>query len=241
MEPDPIFSHPRLARIYDALDGDRDDLDLYIELIQGSEPDHVLDVGCGTGSLATRLVELGFNVTGADPAAASLAVARSKPHAQEIRWICASAAGLPMVGADVATMTGNAAQVFLTDSDWRAALAGVRAAIRGGSRFLFETRVPEQRAWEGWTEANTRRTLETPEGPVEAWTELEQISLPFVTFVTMCRFLSDGEVLSSRSTLRFRSAHEVSESLHLAGYVVDDILDAPDRPGQEMVFLTRVL
>ncbi len=76
--PDAIFAHPLLARIYDAFDGNRDDLDLYVDLIRGLDAQHVLDVGCGTGSLSILLAHCGVKVTAVDPAAASLEVARPK-------------------------------------------------------------------------------------------------------------------------------------------------------------------
>ena len=32
--PDPVFSDPRLARLYDAFDTDRSDLDHYVALVE---------------------------------------------------------------------------------------------------------------------------------------------------------------------------------------------------------------
>ncbi len=75
-DPDLIFSDPRLAEIYDDLDGDRDDLDFYETIIAELGASSVLDIGCGTGALACRLAQRGLDVTGLDPAAASLDVAR---------------------------------------------------------------------------------------------------------------------------------------------------------------------
>jgi hypothetical protein len=48
-------------------------------------------------------------------------------------------------------------------------------------------------------------------------------------------FGSDGAVLTSESTLRFRERAEVEESL--VGFVVDEVREAPDRPGKEFVFV----
>ena len=47
--PDAIFAHPRLAAVYDAFDGHRDDLDFYVGVVEELAADLVLDVGCGTG------------------------------------------------------------------------------------------------------------------------------------------------------------------------------------------------
>src|SRR3954451_7596717 len=80
--PDSIFADPRLARLYDVLDDDRSDLDLYIGLADELKASSVLDVGCGTGTLACRLANLGIDVVGLDPAEASLDVARQKPGAE---------------------------------------------------------------------------------------------------------------------------------------------------------------
>jgi hypothetical protein len=48
---------------------------------------------------------------------------------------------------------------------------------------------------------------------------------------------ADGAVLTSDSTLRFRPRAEVARSLQAAGFTVDEVRDAPDRPGREFVFL----
>lgn len=55
--PDPIFADPRLAPLYDAFDGERDDLAAYLDLADELGAHSVLDVGCGTGSLAILFAE----------------------------------------------------------------------------------------------------------------------------------------------------------------------------------------
>ena len=74
--PDPLFAEPRLAEIYDILDADRSDLPVYAALVTEFGARSVLDVGCGTGVFASLLASIGVEVTGVDPAAASLEVAR---------------------------------------------------------------------------------------------------------------------------------------------------------------------
>jgi ubiquinone/menaquinone biosynthesis C-methylase UbiE len=49
---------------------------------------------------------------GVDPAGASLDVARAKLHVDRVRWLHGEAATLPPLHVDLATMTGNVAQVF---------------------------------------------------------------------------------------------------------------------------------
>ena len=76
---DNIFEDPRLARVYDPLDPDRSDLDVYVAIVAELGARAVLDVGCGTGTLRLPARwQRGIEVTGVDPAAASLDVARSQ-------------------------------------------------------------------------------------------------------------------------------------------------------------------
>jgi len=239
-EPDRIFAEPRLAAVYDAFDGKRDDLDLYVSLVDEVGARTVLDVGCGTGSLACRLAVSGVDVVGVDPAEASLDIARQKPGADQVRWVHGTAPDAEGAGVDLAVMAGNVAQVFLTDEDWAAALTAIRVALRPEGWLAFETRDPAKRAWERWNREHTLRTVDVPEtGPVTAWTELVSVDEPFVSFRHHWRFASDGVELTSDSTLRFRTQAQIRSSLGAAGFRVADIREAPDRPGLEWVVLAR--
>jgi hypothetical protein len=136
----------------------------------------------------------------------------------------------------MATMTGNMAQVFLTDEDWTATLGAARNAVRPGGLLVFETRDPARHAWREWT--GEHRKVELPQvGAVETWGDLVEVDMPFVSFRTTFVFASDGAVFTSDSTLRFRERAEVTESLYTTGFVVRDVRDAPDRPGLEFVFI----
>lgn len=238
--PDAIFAHPRLAPIYDAFDGDRDDLAAYLSIADELGADRVLDVGCGTGSLAFLLAASGRIVVGVDPAGASLEVAKSKDATGRITWVHGDATAAPPSGADLAVMTGNVAQVFLTDEDWAQALQGIAAALRPGGYLVFETRRPERRAWEEWAADIGPVSLDIPgTGSVERRSEVTDVSLPFVSFRDTYRFRADGTVVTSDSTLRFRSRDELETSLVTQGYRVLDVREAPDRPGREFVFIAQ--
>jgi SAM-dependent methyltransferase len=237
--PDAIFAHPRLAAVYDTFDGHRDDLNSYLALAEELAADTVLDIGCGTGSLAVLLAAGGRTVVAVDPAEASLTIAKAKDGAAKVRWIHGDATALPPLNADLAVMTGNVAQVFLTDDEWEQTLRGIGAALRPGGHLAFETRRPEYRAWQEWAADTAPVTLDVAGGGmVEQRREVTQVSLPFVSFRCTYRF-DDGAVITSDSMLRFRSREEVESSLAAHGYRVVDVRDAPDRPGREFVFIAR--
>ncbi|MDW3847166.1 class I SAM-dependent methyltransferase [Micromonospora sp. BRA006-A] len=238
--PDAIFAHPRLAPVYDAFDGDREDLAAYLAIADELDARMVLDVGCGTGCLAVQLARHGRTVVGVDPAGASLAVARSKDPEGRVSWIHGDATALPPLRADLAAMTGNVAQVFLSDDDWARTLRGVHGALRPGGHLVFETRRPERRAWEEWAADTAPVTRDVPGvGPVQRRLDVTAVDLPFVSFRYTYRFRRDGTVLTSDSTLRFRDRDEVEASLAAAGYRVLDVREAPDRPGREFVFVAQ--
>ncbi|MDQ6850426.1 MAG: class I SAM-dependent methyltransferase [Actinomycetota bacterium] len=238
--PDDIFEHPRLVAIYDALDPDRSDLDMYAAIADELGARRVLDVGCGTGTFALLLADRGLEVTGIDPAAGSLAVARAKPGAERVRWIYGDASDLPPMQVDLATMTANVAQAIVEAPAWEATLRGVRDALRPGGHLVFETRDPAYRAWRDWNRTQSHSVTEIQGvGTVESWLEVTEMSGALVTFRATFAFAVDGEVLTSDSTLNFRERDEVEASLVANGYVVDEVRGAPDRPGREFVFVAR--
>ncbi|MFG3046017.1 class I SAM-dependent methyltransferase [Streptomyces sp. NPDC048241] len=237
---DECFEDARLAALYDPLDPDRSDLDAYLRLADEFEARRVLDIGCGTGVFALLLADRGIEVVGVDPSLASIDVARAKPGSERVRWIHGDATDLPPLRVDLVTMTANVAQAIVDPSVWRKTLRGAYAALRPGGRLVFETRDPARRAWEEWTREHSHQVVDVPGvGPVESWVELVDVSLPLVTFRGTYGFAADGQVLTSDSTLRFREREEVERDLVARGYRVDRVLDAPDRPGREFVFVAR--
>ena len=237
---DDIFEHPRLVAIYDALDPDRSDLDVYIAIAGALGARRVLDVGCGTGTFALLLADCGIEVTGVDPAGGSLDVARAKPGAHRVHWIHTDATTLPQMQVDLVTMTANVAQAVVDPQGWEGTLSGVYEVLRPGGHFVFETRDPEERAWEKWNRTESYSITEIQGvGTVESWVDVVEVSGPLVRLRWTWVFASDREVLTSDSTLRFRARDEVEAALVASGFTVVEVRGAPDRPGRELVFFAR--
>ena len=235
---DAAFEDPRLAQLYDVLDDDRSDLEAYVDRAAELGARSVLDIGCGTGTLACLLARRGLEVTAVDPAAASLDVARRKPYADRVRWILGNAATLPPLQVDLVTMTGNVAQVFLSEDEWAHTLGAAPAALQPDGHLVFELRNNERQAWWEWNRERSYRCLNRPgRSSVETWVELTEVSLPFISFRSTFVFTDDGLVLTSDSTLRFRSRLEIQSSLRSAGLAAVTVAEAPDRPGRELVFI----
>ena len=231
---------PGRVGIYDALGPDRSDRDVYAAIADALGARRVLDIGCGTGTCALLLAERGLEVTGVDPALGSLNVARAKPGAARVHWVHGDATTLPPMQVDLATMTGNVVQAIVDPPDWDRTQRAVYETLRPGGHLVFETRDPAYRVWQEWNREAAYSITDIQEvGEVETLVDVTEVSGPLVTFRWTWVFASDGEVLTSDSTLRFREHDEVEASLVANGYFVDEVRGAPDRPGREFVFFAR--
>ncbi|MDO9415283.1 class I SAM-dependent methyltransferase [Pararhizobium sp.] len=223
------YTTGRLARLYDMLNPPDEGTRFYLALA-GTNPLSILDMGCGTGSLAVDLAQLGHRVTGADPAGAMLEVARHRPGGDRVTWVHSDATGMP-VGPlfDLAIMTGHVFQVFLSDADVRAALAGVHAHLCPGGRIAFETRNPSAGTWEHWVPEKTlKRIFVEGTGQVDFHHQLGAVDGELVSFETYFRF-EDGEVLVAPSRLRFMARDQLEAILIETGFSRIDVFGDWDR------------
>lgn len=220
---DAEFTDPRLTAVYDAeCPWSRDD-DYFVALVSETPAARVLDLGCGTGRLALGLAAAGHVVTGVDPAAASIAAARTKPGAERVTWVLGTARSAPRAAFDIALMTSHVAQFLVDDDEWSAALADLRRALVAGGRLAFDARDPRARAWERWNPRDSLRQVDLGDGrKITIWTELTDVRGDTVSFALHYRF-PNGEELRSDSTLRFRDEKRLRQSLGEAGYAVEHV------------------
>lgn len=235
---DKIFEDSRLVSIYDYFDGERKDLEHYLAIAKELSVQSILDIGCGTGSFACLLSSQGFDVTGIDPAWASIEYARKKPFADKVKWFFGDMSCLPPLRVDMAVMTGNVAQVFLTDREFKENLILIHQVLSQEGFLVFEARNPAQKAWQDWNKEKTFQRLNIPgAGEVQGWCQVTNQTGSLISFQWTYIFEKENLTLTSDSTLRFREQEEIEHLLKISGFRVKEVRDAPDRQSKEFVFI----
>lgn len=171
----------------------------------------VLDVGCGTGAMLGYARAAGHTgrLTGIDPSPAMLA--RARRH-DSIEWVAGTAAQAAWDREfDLAVMTGHAFQCLVADDDVVASLAAVRAALRVGGRFAFETRHPQARAWLDWNPSQATETVDAAGRTLRIWHEVESVRDGVVTFTETAAAPSETPMAPSGTAAEPREAAALSE------------------------------
>ncbi|MFF7473895.1 methyltransferase domain-containing protein [Streptomyces sp. NPDC008092] len=223
---DHSYADLSLAALYDSLNPWGPGDDFYLDLVMAAGS--VLDVGCGTGRLLRRARGEGHGgrLAGLDPAAAMLVQARGEEPAVE--WLLGDlrTRRWDAEGFGLVVMTGHAFQELLGDEEIRTALAAVRAALSATGRFVFETRNPGARAWEGWTPDRVRHVTGPDGSAVRVWHEVEGVpSGERVTFTETYDGAPWPRPQVCRSTLRFLGPDA------LAGFLGDAGLEVVEQYG----------
>jgi SAM-dependent methyltransferase len=237
------YQNAQISETYDLINPWAQDADFYLSLA-GRRRCSVLDLGCGTGTLCCALAERGHWVSGVDPAAAMLAVARRKPHAEQVEWVESSAQSYKSQQRfDLVVMTGHAFQILLTDADALAVLETMRGHLKAGGRVAFETRNPSMDWASEWAaRAPLVRTL--PDGQLLETLEVTGKDDEFISFQTCYRFAH--MTLTTSSTLRFPSREHVEALITRSGLVVRDVFGSWDAGpfeaarSREIIFIAEI-
>ncbi|WP_374656333.1 trans-aconitate 2-methyltransferase [Dongia sp.] len=220
-ESDALYNDPRLADFYDIDNGWYDDTRACLRLSEGLVS--VLDLGCGTGLLASAIAGGGAAVTGVDPAAAMLEIARRREGGDRVTWVEGDGRSVRLGRQfDLIVMTGHAFQCLLTDADQLALLKTIAAHLSLQGRFIFDSRNPKGRAWLEWNPKASHRFVEHPKhGRVESWNDYAYDEASgVVTYGTYYR-LGSGELLAAKSKIRFSPKDHLARLIAQAGLTVD--------------------
>ena len=240
--PDNHYENPRLTELYDLDSPWSADREFYLELAGSAQkPMDILDLGCGTGLLCDAYAAKGHSVTGVDPSAAMLTVARKKPNGTAIDWVNASAQDYRSDKRfDLIIMTGHAFQVLLTDEDITAAFKTMKHHLKPDGLAVFESRNPSIDWRSQW---DYDMELQLPSGAVKESRRFKQLKNSRMTFELRYKF--PDEELISQSELRFAAQSEIEKLLLKAGLQLEKIMGdwdwSPFDPtdSQEMIFFAQ--
>lgn len=237
------YENAQIAEIYDLANPWSEDLDFYLSLAAAC-PCSVLDLGCGTGALCSALAQRGHRVTGVDPAAAMLAVARSKPHAEQIEWVESSAQSYRSQRRfDLIFMTGHAFQILLFDADALAALETMRHHLKQDGRVSFATRNPHH-DWVGEWAARPPLLRTLRHQQFNETLEITSQEGEFISFRTCYHF--PHQRLTTSSILRFFSREHVEALIARSGLVVRQVFGDWDAgpfdaaSSHEIIFIAQI-
>nr|WP_100398279.1 class I SAM-dependent methyltransferase [Bacillus sp. FJAT-44742] len=101
---------------------------------------HLLDVGCGTGTIMTDLIKKGYRIDGVDASEEMLAVANEKmPKDQGSRLFCQDMRELEGLGVfDTVIVTCDSLNYLLTKKDVEKAFASFYSHLKTGGLLLFD-------------------------------------------------------------------------------------------------------
>jgi ubiquinone/menaquinone biosynthesis C-methylase UbiE len=240
--PDNHYENARLAELYDLDSPWGVDREFYLSLA-GSPPQSVLDLGCGTGLLCNAYAAQGHEVTGVDPSSEMLAIARQKPHGQDIEWVQSSAQTYQSDKRfDLIIMTGHAFQVLLSDGDILAAFRVMKRHLKPSGQAVFESRNPAIEWARVWDYA---MVLELPGYKVQESRRFLKMENGYMTFELAYQF--PDETLFSTSELRFSSRESIEAYLAAADLQVEKLVGDWDAQSfdptisLEMIFILRAV
>ncbi len=187
-------------------------------------PARLLDVPCGDGRLACRLLAKGYRVTGVDIADENIAHCRANsPAGAQAEWIEANMRGLPVEGSfDGAYCCGNSFG-YLDYPQQMEFLRRVAAALRPGARFIVDASVAadtllphlEQRTW--YEAGGIRFLIENHYMPAESRLD------------TTCAFLWSGQQEVRRFSHYVYTVAEIRRMLTAAGFATAALYGGIDR------------
>ena len=222
---DNHYKHKRLATIYDDGNGWSDDREFYLSLA-GTEPQRILDIGCGTGVLCHAYAALGHHVTGLDPAESMLTIAKAKAQGDKVTWANTSVQEfISDQKFDLITMTGHAFQCMLTPHALQHCLQTMRRQITPEGKIVFESRNPSIDWKSKWH--HTSFTEGTGENEALVNRVVTEYNETCINFITTYSF--SDETLHSDSILRFWDRAEVTEAATDVGLSVKAVYGDWDR------------
>lgn len=239
------YAHPEL---YDLENPDFDPEGSFFLSIAAQTGGPVLDLGCGTGRMTIPLAQHGLEITGLDPAAEMLALARAKAGDLPIEWIEADGRDFHLSRQfNFIFENGAVFMHMLTNLDQRAFLGCVHEHLAPDGRFVFGVifphpdriaSAPEEKEWYSYQD-NQGRTVRV--SGTEVYDDLSQVKVE-----TAIRRITEPDgsetVHVAPLALRYTFPQELEALLERAGFVVVERYGGADRSpltsaSQSMVYV----
>lgn len=236
------------ASVYDRLMSDCDysaraDYLLGLFRRNSSEPKLMLDLGCGTGSLAIELIKRGVDVIGVDPSAEMLNIAQSKAADNKVELLCLCQSGeeLDLFGTvDSAVCTLDSVNHITDYDELKATFAKVSLFLEPNGLFIFDVNTAYKH--ENVLADNT--FVIEDDDIYCVWQNMTQ--MPYTTVVLDFFLERNGvyERFHEEFEERAYSVDEIKTALDYAGLEIVEILgdmslDSPDEDSERMIFVTR--
>jgi ubiquinone/menaquinone biosynthesis C-methylase UbiE len=142
------MAYAHLAAVYDRLmaDSPYDQWLAWIERVwsRWGRPERVIDLGCGTGSIAIPLAKRGYRVTGVDLSAEMLAIAYDKMRREqaEVTWVEQDMRDLQLPPADAVISLCDSLSYLTEEADVKQTFQRVYDHLNPGGTFLFDVHSP---------------------------------------------------------------------------------------------------
>ncbi|NML40258.1 class I SAM-dependent methyltransferase [Chitinophaga sp. G-6-1-13] len=242
---DQLYHDQHLAQFYDLDNSWGKDFDQYLRWAATAHS--ILDIGCGTGVLCTRMADTypEKQVTGLDVAPAMLHIAQARPGGDKVNWLLADgrsfAAGQSF---DMILLGGHAFQTFLSQEDRIAMLRHTASCLTKEGRLFFDSRNPAAQDWLTWGPADSLRELQHPQlGKTTAWNDY-QWENGIVTYGTYYRVAATGIQYAASSDIAFPELKTIEEALDQAGLETVQLWGSWDMTAytpqsEEMIFEVR--
>ncbi|GAB7221798.1 class I SAM-dependent methyltransferase [Vibrio owensii] len=201
-----------------------DDIALIQKHITAMGARSLLDVCCGTGIVTIPVAKKLDNVVGIDIAEGMLKQAKRKAQGLDnLSFLQQDATQFSLDKCfDMAIMTGNAFQAFLSDEMLVGVLNSISNHLNRGGRFIFDTRLPTPDNLEIDAEMSLWQTYELPDkGEVKYMGMSERYDAEnTVLYLKKERHYQDGSMVYSSIDLKYRKLSEIEAFLAQAGLCV---------------------
>ncbi len=236
------------ASVYDRLMSDCDysaraDYLLGLFRRNSSEPKLMLDLACGTGSLAIELIKRGVDVIGVDPSAEMLNIAQNKAAESKVDLLCLcqSGAELDLFGTvDSAVCTMDSVNHITDFDELKSTFAKVSLFLEPDGLFIFDVNTAYKHEK---VLADNTFVIEDDEVYC-VWQNMTQ--MPYTTVVLDFFLEQNGvyERFHEEFEERAYPVDEIKSALNSAGLEIVEILgdmslDSPDENCERMIIVTR--